>query len=356
VSVRFLIGLVSVLGLMAQTVPVQPIPTQVPPANPQPIPRTFTPPTFGTNAPHAPLIPRYPPLRKVEAKYTAEARAAALQGTVSLYVEVGSDGTAKEVQVMQGLGLGLDESAVEAVKQLDWGPRPGPDPIQQILEVDVPFHLDSPQPWTVDGEWYRITIPDRERHGEIARPVPIKYVAPEADACREAGTTEIRLTVGPDGSPLDVHPAVAGGNALSDAAIQAVEGWRFRPAEWNGKKLEAQGTVVFSCRPLAAAEKPAEPTPEYRVGGGVSAPALLSKTEPEYAERARLAKAQGTTLLYVQISPEGKATQLRVIRSLGMGLDEKAMEAVKQWRFRPGMKDGTPVTVEATIEVNFRLQ
>jgi TonB family protein len=93
----------------------------------------------------------------------------------------------------------------------------------------------------------------------------------------------------------------------------------------------------------------------YRVGGGVTAPTLLSKIEPEYSEEARKAKYQGTVTLYIQVDPSGKAVNMRVLHSLGLGLDEKAMEAVKKWRFRPGTKDGKPVTVEAQIEVNFRL-
>ena len=93
----------------------------------------------------------------------------------------------------------------------------------------------------------------------------------------------------------------------------------------------------------------------FRVGGGVSAPTLLSKVEPEYSEEARKAKYQGVVLLYVEVDPSGKAVNIRVLHSLGLGLDEKAMEAVRKWRFRPGVKDGRPVTVQAQIEVNFRL-
>jgi periplasmic protein TonB len=93
----------------------------------------------------------------------------------------------------------------------------------------------------------------------------------------------------------------------------------------------------------------------FRVGGGVSAPVLLYKVEPEYSEEARKAKYQGTVLLYVEVDPNGHATNIRVQRSLGLGLDEKAIEAVRKWRFRPGQKDGKPATVVAVIEVNFRL-
>jgi len=93
----------------------------------------------------------------------------------------------------------------------------------------------------------------------------------------------------------------------------------------------------------------------FRVGGGVTAPLVLHKVEPEYSEEARKAKYQGTVLLYVEIDSSGRATNIKVQRSLGLGLDEKAIEAVKQWKFKPGYKDGKPVTVAAIIEVNFRL-
>jgi len=93
----------------------------------------------------------------------------------------------------------------------------------------------------------------------------------------------------------------------------------------------------------------------FRVGGGVTAPVVLHKVEPEYSEEARKAKYQGTVLLYIEVDSSGRATNIHVQRSLGLGLDEKAIEAVKQWKFKPGYKDGKPVTVAATIEVNFRL-
>ena len=93
----------------------------------------------------------------------------------------------------------------------------------------------------------------------------------------------------------------------------------------------------------------------FKVGGGVSAPSLISKTEPEYTEEARAAKYQGTVLLYIEVGPDGHAHNMKVVKGLGLGLDEKAIEAVHNWVFKPGVKDGQPVTVQATIEVNFRL-
>jgi len=93
----------------------------------------------------------------------------------------------------------------------------------------------------------------------------------------------------------------------------------------------------------------------YRVGGGVSAPVPIFRPDPEYSEEARKAKYSGTVLLQVVVDVDGKTRDVHVVRSLGLGLDEKAIEAVNKWKFRPGYKNGQPVAVRATIEVNFRL-
>ncbi len=93
----------------------------------------------------------------------------------------------------------------------------------------------------------------------------------------------------------------------------------------------------------------------FRVGGGVTAPVVLFKIDPEYSEEARKAKYSGTVVLYIEVDAAGKARNLRVVKGIGLGLDEKAIEAVQKWRFKPGLKDGKPVTVAAHIEVNFRL-
>jgi TonB family protein len=93
----------------------------------------------------------------------------------------------------------------------------------------------------------------------------------------------------------------------------------------------------------------------YRVGGGVSAPVLLSKVEPAYSPEALAAQFQGTVVLSVVIRPDGRVYNIQVVRSLGLGLDEQAAEAVTQWKFEPGKRGGAPVAVGATIEVNFRM-
>jgi len=93
----------------------------------------------------------------------------------------------------------------------------------------------------------------------------------------------------------------------------------------------------------------------FRVGGGVSAPRPVFTPDPEYSEEARKAKYQGTCVLWLIVGPDGKPRDIKVARTLGLGLDEKAIEAVKQWKFEPAMKDGKPVAVQINVEVSFRL-
>jgi periplasmic protein TonB len=93
----------------------------------------------------------------------------------------------------------------------------------------------------------------------------------------------------------------------------------------------------------------------YKVGNGVTAPIPIYKPEPEYSEEARKAKYSGEVILAVIIDAKGLPTNISVVHSLGLGLDEQAIKAVQQWRFKPGTKDGKPVAVQAQIAVNFRL-
>ena len=93
----------------------------------------------------------------------------------------------------------------------------------------------------------------------------------------------------------------------------------------------------------------------FHVGGGVSAPRVVVQVDPEFSEEARKAKYQGTCTLMLVVDANGMPTNIRVANSLGMGLDEKAIEAAKKWRFDPAKKDGHPVAVEIALEVDFHL-
>jgi periplasmic protein TonB len=92
-----------------------------------------------------------------------------------------------------------------------------------------------------------------------------------------------------------------------------------------------------------------------RVGNGVSAPEVLFQPEPEFSEQARKAKLSGNVEVYLWVDEHGNPTHVRLARGIGMGLDEKAVEAVRQYRFKPAMANGRPVTVEMYVDVVFQI-
>ncbi|MDE1161807.1 MAG: TonB family protein [Acidobacteriaceae bacterium] len=93
----------------------------------------------------------------------------------------------------------------------------------------------------------------------------------------------------------------------------------------------------------------------YRIGGSVRAPVLTFQVDPEFSEEARKAKFSGNVLVGLIIDEQGHPQNVHVIRDVGMGLGAKAVEAVKQYKFRPATKDGKPVKVQLSIEVNFQI-
>jgi TonB family protein len=92
----------------------------------------------------------------------------------------------------------------------------------------------------------------------------------------------------------------------------------------------------------------------YRVGGGVSPPTVVHSVDPQYTDQARAAKLSGICILGLVVGTDGVPQDIKVTRSLGMGLDEEAIKAVSQYRFNPAMYQGHAVPVQVTIEVNFQ--
>ena len=296
--------------------------------------------------------------KRVQPEYTPEARAAGLEGSVVLYIEVNPAGEVENTQVIQSLGLGLDEQAMDAVKQWRFKPRSmGGRPPNVAQSAEVNFRLDPSAGWQIRRAGYRVNRDGVHELKQISKPVLSEYTSPGNQACRSDGGVVIaNFRIGKDGKPDQVRLVDTQNEAAGDGVINAIRLWRFRPGVLNGKPRESSGTVEMECRSqaLAATSEGAEAL-IYKIGPGISAPAVLYKVEPEYSEEARRAKLQGTVIISVLIDTSGHAVSMRVVRELGLELDEKAMEAINQWRFKPGTKDGKPVIVRCTIEVNFRL-
>jgi TonB family protein len=134
---------------------------------------------------------------------------------------------------------------------------------------------------------------------------------------------------------------------------------KFRKIEITGKK-DAMAKLdyragYYAMKSFTAFGASGNGGVDHSIAPDSASPALVSKQEPEYSELARKAKFQGVVIVQIEVDANGNAVNPRVMRSLGLGLDEKAIEAVKQWKFKPVMKDGKPVTTQAEVHVNFRL-
>jgi TonB family protein len=91
------------------------------------------------------------------------------------------------------------------------------------------------------------------------------------------------------------------------------------------------------------------------VGGGVSAPQVIQSVQPDFTEEARQANFQGNVAIQLIVDAQGNPQDIRVTRHLGMGLEQKAIDAVRQYKFRPAMYQGHPVAVQIVIDVDFHL-
>jgi TonB family protein len=200
--------------------------------------------------------------------------------------------------------------------------------------------------------------------GGVTAPRLIRKVEPEfPEQDRRAqvqGTVTLYVQVGPEGKAENMRVLHSISPGLDAAAMGAVSQWQFEPGKKDGKpvRVESQIEVNFRFQDNKEGDVPSELAKVASVGGYPATsigPVLIKKIEPEFTAEARAAKFQGTVTVSAIIGADGVPGDIRLVHSLGMGLDEKAIEAVKQWRFRPATKDGKPVAMMSMIEVNFRL-
>jgi len=191
-----------------------------------------------------------------------------------------------------------------------------------------------------------------------AKPVPPVLItkveptySPEALADHLSGSVLVSLTVGIDGVPTDIKVVKGLGEGLDEKAVEAVSQWRFQPGTKKGVPVAVQAQVSVIFRLLNDPQKAAA----FPASGDVAAPSLISKVEPEYSKEAREKKLSGNVLLSIIVGADGVPRDIKVVSPLGLGLDEKAIQAVSRWRFKPGTKSGVPVPVKAQVEVSFKL-
>lgn len=164
-------------------------------------------------------------------------------------------------------------------------------------------------------------------------------------------------TIVPEREPAPSLPMMPM-NAGDIPQVGAVDGVPGPPTDERGPGDSGVGTRPGSDRGLGDGPGPGIGDGPYGVGNGVTAPTLIHRTPPQYSAEAMRAKVQGVAVLSGVVGVDGTLHDIRVVRSLdaAFGLDREAIACVRQWRFRPGTRQGKPVAVHVTIEVAFNLR
>jgi TonB family protein len=209
---------------------------------------------------------------------------------------------------------------------------------------------------------------EQPKDSDVALGKPIAWESPkypkEARRNKTQGTVVLRLTVAKDGK-VTAAEVLSGDLELVEAASRAVRKWQYVPYFHEAQPTEVQTIVSINFK-ITETGKPEvtaayeEPPPAqiariFKPSDGVTPPKPIYTPDPEFSEEARAAKYDGTCVLSLIVGADGRPYDIKVSRALGKGLDEKAIEAVRQWRFKPAMKEGEPVSVVINVEVQFRL-
>jgi len=323
-----------------------------------------------------PVHPTYPPL----------ARQARIQGTVVLKIVIAKSGDVQDVQLVSGHPM-LAPAAIAAVKQWKYQPYlVNGDPADVETAVQVNFKIADDTSALQGGvpaqgsagsssETVGLAAPRVRVSEAVMRSFRIVKVDPiyPPSAIQEALQGQVTLDVLIDKSGdvakisvMSSHPVFA------QPAIDAVKQWRYTPYLLNGEPVDVQtivrmnftlpperdseGTVADA--PLiadAALTAPGASRPlRVRVSSGVAGKLLLAKVAPLYPNDAREARIQGTVILKVNIDPEGNVYNAELISGHPL-LAPAAIEAVKQWKYRPYLLNGSPIEVETQVQVNFVL-
>jgi TonB family protein len=166
------------------------------------------------------------------------------------------------------------------------------------------------------------------------------------------GTVELSGLIGKDGRVRDLQ-LLRGHPLLVQAALSAVKDWVYKPTTINGEPVEVRTeiSVNFTLAPSESAEMPKR----IQVDGNAQAANLITQVRPNYPPEAKQAGIQGTVQLQAVLGKDGKVQDIKVLSGEPV-LAAAALDAVRQWVYRPTLLNGEPVEVKTTIDVNFTLQ
>ena len=285
-------------------------------------------------------------LQKSEPEYPEEARIAAVDGSMRIALVVDSAGNPSDLKVIRPIGFGRDEAALQSIAP--WKFKPGmKDGVAVPVETTIDASFKLPDKRDV---LHMQSFVCKQAEG-AAGPRVVKSEHPSPPGRDETVSATISMDVDERGVPGNLHLVKLTKEKWENDVIAAVREWRFLSSvnREDGNPLVTPCTLSFAWgkTPVAASD--------YPIGNGGSTPRVITKVQPEFPMEAILARYEGKVGLMVIVDENGKGRDFKVIRAPGPGPDEKAMEAVSKWVFRPGMKDGQAAAVQTTIEVNFRI-
>ena len=312
-------------------------------------------------------------LEKTDPEYSEEARLAGLEGAVTLTGTITEQGVPRDMRVTGSLGFGLDEKALAAVQQ--WRFTPGTrqgQPVPVVMTVTVDFRLPDKQ-----SRWHLIraefTPPEGASRPQFSKTSYPYGVGISLNAFEEAiviraigreATATVAFDVDEHGLPVNLQVLNASHPIWVPEAMAVVRDWQFVPGIRYGAPVSVVCTLDLVWGPTnlstqalqwAVAQMSVRPTPDPVGNLGISPAVVFRAPDPSYTEEARQAGLQGTIQVSFMIGEDGVPQNLRVISPLGLGLDEKAIEAASQWRFQPAILNGQPNRIGATIAVTFSL-
>ena len=182
----------------------------------------------------------------------------------------------------------------------------------------------------------------------------------EQTSDNQSGVVVVEFSIKRDGSLGKIAVTKSSQERSLDAAalegIKSAAPFQPLPAEYHEKSLAVRFHFVYNQEP--GPDRPVCGERRRRArhdGGAYKPPRILSQPDPEYTEDARRSKYQGVVLIGATVEPSGEVSNVCVEQALGSGLDEKAVAAVKTWRFQPATRDNQPVSDNLSIEVSFHL-
>lgn len=302
------------------------------------------------------VAPFYPPI----------AKAARVQGTVVLDEIINKDGKVTNLRVISGPAM-LQTAALEAVKQ--WRYKPylvNGEPVEIETTANVIFTLDTGAAPSEDqgSATPKVIFAPGVVEGSLVQKVAPIYPV-EAKQAGISGMVRLHGVIDREGGLKNLR-VLSGPPLLQDAALDAARQWRYKPYTLNGNPVEVETTinVNFTLDKSASASQADGTTPPtagagsrpeiVNVSGGISQGNLVQKVAPLYPTEAKLAGVSGTVVLQAEIGLDGRVEDLNVISGPDL-LQQAALDAVKQWLYKPYLLNGEPIKVRTTINVIFTL-